>query len=218
MSMHGRFTGRLLKSEKKFGLTAVSIRLDGPNDVIGINEVQAIVDPDVPDKAAEQALKWDVGELIQLEGEVVKIGKCECCGNPLPVVDAIKCSLVRKRSPSLVIGFLPNTSMPMSCRSLREHSGCAPTTVDFSLQYVGKGEAILNAKAVTIIGVPVPTAPSNFRCYLDAIVGKRHPTLTWPTPLIVEVALDFRSSPATLVFRTQCEKVDIHRPSKTMTA
>jgi hypothetical protein len=66
------------------------------SDVMGVNEVHALLDPEALDRkdAAKEALKWTPGDLVQIEGEVVKIGKCECCDNPLPVVGAFKCSRI----------------------------------------------------------------------------------------------------------------------------
>jgi hypothetical protein len=65
--------------------------------VHGVSEVHVLLDPKVLERkeVAKEALKWDAGDLVQLEGEVVKIGKCECCGNPIPVVDALKYSRLR---------------------------------------------------------------------------------------------------------------------------
>jgi hypothetical protein len=96
MTLHGKFTGRLTrKPERTCGFTTIALALDGP-DVKGVNEVHALLDPGALDRkeVAKEALKWNAGDLVQIEGEVVKIGKCECCGNPLPVVDAFKCSRV----------------------------------------------------------------------------------------------------------------------------
>ena len=69
--------------------------MDG-SDVMGVNEVHALLDPEPLDRkgVANEALKRNAGDLVQIESEVVKIGKCECCGNPMPVVDAFKCSRV----------------------------------------------------------------------------------------------------------------------------
>ena len=57
-----------------------------------------MLDPEALDRkeVAKEALNWNAGDLVQLEGEVIKIGKCKCCGNPLPVVDAFKCSRVTR--------------------------------------------------------------------------------------------------------------------------
>jgi hypothetical protein len=96
MTLHGKFTGRLIrKPERKYGFTTMAITLDGP-DVMGVNEVQALLDPEALDRkeVAKKALNWDAGDLVQLEGEVVKIGKCECCGDPVPVVGAFKCARI----------------------------------------------------------------------------------------------------------------------------
>ena len=98
MTLHGKFIGRLISrpqsaGPKKYGFTNLALTtFDGA----GVNEVHVLLDPEVLDRneVAEEALKWNTGDLVQLEGEVVKIGKCECCGNPLPVVDAFKCCRV----------------------------------------------------------------------------------------------------------------------------
>ena len=62
----------------------------------GVNTVKALLDPEALDnkEVAKEALNWDAGDLVQLEGEVVKIGKCECCGDPVPVVGALKCARI----------------------------------------------------------------------------------------------------------------------------
>jgi hypothetical protein len=68
------------------------------SDAEVVNEVHALLDPKVLDRpeTSQEALMWDACDLVQLEGEVVKIGTCECCANALPVVDAFKCSRVRE--------------------------------------------------------------------------------------------------------------------------
>jgi hypothetical protein len=96
MTLHGKFIGRLISrpqraGPKKYGFTNLALTtFDGAGCV---NEVHVLLDPKVLDRPAtsKEALKWNSGDLVQLEGEVVKIGKCESCGNPLPVVDAFKC-------------------------------------------------------------------------------------------------------------------------------
>jgi hypothetical protein len=96
MTLDGKFVGRLIrKPEREYGFTTMAITLDGP-DVKGVNEVQALLDPKALDRkeVAKEALKWTPGDLVQLEGEVVKIGKCECCGDPVPIVDAFKCARI----------------------------------------------------------------------------------------------------------------------------
>lgn len=96
MTLHGKFVGRLTrKPQRTYGFTTMALTLDGP-DVEGVNEVHALLDPKALDRkeTAKEALKWNAGDLVQIESEVVKIGKCECCGNPMPVVDAFKCSRV----------------------------------------------------------------------------------------------------------------------------
>jgi hypothetical protein len=88
-----KFVGRLIrKPERAHGFTTLALTLDG-SDVMGVNEVHALLDPEALDRkgVANEALKWNAGDLVELEGEVFKIGKCECCGNPIPVVDAFKC-------------------------------------------------------------------------------------------------------------------------------
>jgi hypothetical protein len=97
MTIHGKFIGRLIErpkrfGPKKYGFTLMALTLDD-SDVEGADEVHALLDPKVLDnpETSKDSRKWDAGDLVQLEGEVVKIGKCECCGNPLPVVDAFKC-------------------------------------------------------------------------------------------------------------------------------
>jgi hypothetical protein len=97
MTLHGKFVGRITcKPEREYGFTTMALTLE-VSDVRGVNEVHVLLDPEILDRkdVAKEALKWNAGDLVQLEGEVVKIGKCECCGNPLPVVDAFKCSLVQ---------------------------------------------------------------------------------------------------------------------------
>ena len=66
------------------------------SDAEVVNEVHALLDPKVLDRpeTSKEALKWNAGDLVQLEGKVFEIGMCECCGNALPVVDAFKCSRV----------------------------------------------------------------------------------------------------------------------------
>jgi hypothetical protein len=100
MTLHGKFVGRLANrptraGPKKYGLTTMALTFDG-SDAEGVIEVHALLDPKVLDRpeTSKEALKWDVGDLVQREGEVVKISKCECCGTALPVVDAFKCSRV----------------------------------------------------------------------------------------------------------------------------
>jgi hypothetical protein len=100
MTLHGKFVGRLIsrpkgEGPKKYGFTLMALTLDD-SDVEGANEVHALLDPRVLDKpeTSTDSRKWDAGDLVQLEGEVVKIGKCECCGKPLPVVDAFKCARI----------------------------------------------------------------------------------------------------------------------------
>ena len=58
--------------------------------------MNALLDPEALDRkeVAKEALNWDAGDLVQLEGELVKIGKCECCGDPVPVVGALKCARI----------------------------------------------------------------------------------------------------------------------------
>ena len=101
MTIHGKFIGRLIErpkrfGPKKYGFTTMALMTFGGAGAEGVNEVHVLLDPEVLDRkeVAEEALKWNTGDLVQLEGEVVKIGKCECCGNPLPVVDAFKCCRV----------------------------------------------------------------------------------------------------------------------------
>ena len=96
MTIHGKFVGRLIrKPERTHGFTTLALTLDG-SDVEGVNEVHALLDPKVLDKpeTSKDSRKWDAGDLVQLEGEVVKIGICKCCGNPLPVVDAFRCARI----------------------------------------------------------------------------------------------------------------------------
>lgn len=102
MTLHGKFVGRLISrpettGPKKHGFTTMALATFDGSGAEGVNEVHVLLDPEVLDRkeVAKEALGWDAGDLVQLEGEVVKIGKCECCGNPLPVVDAFKCSRVR---------------------------------------------------------------------------------------------------------------------------
>lgn len=88
-----KFVGRLIrKPERTHGFTTLALTLDG-SDVMGVNEVYALLDPEALDgkRVANEALKWNAGDLVELEGEVFEIGKCECCGNAIPVVDAFKC-------------------------------------------------------------------------------------------------------------------------------
>jgi len=101
MTLHGKFVGRLISrpestGPKKYGFTTMALMTFGGAGAEGVNEVHVLLDPEVLDRkeVAEEALKWNTGDLVQLEGEVVKIGKCKCCGNPLPVVDAFKCCRV----------------------------------------------------------------------------------------------------------------------------
>lgn len=102
MTIHGKFIGRLIRKPesagpKKYGFTLMALTLDD-SDVDGANEVHALLDPKVLDKpeTSKDSRKWDAGDLVQLEGEVVKIGICKCCGNPLPVIDAFKCYRVQE--------------------------------------------------------------------------------------------------------------------------
>jgi hypothetical protein len=88
-----KFAGCLIRKlkrfgPKKYGFVTIFLSVGGV-----VNEVHAVLDPETLDRkeVAKEALKWKEGDLVQLQGEVVKIGKCECCGNPLPVVDAFKC-------------------------------------------------------------------------------------------------------------------------------
>jgi hypothetical protein len=97
ITLHGKFVGRLIGRPKKtYGFTTMALATSDGSAVEGLNEVHVLLDPEALDRkeVAKEALGWDAGDLVQLEGEVVKIGKCECCGNPLPVVDAFKCSRV----------------------------------------------------------------------------------------------------------------------------
>jgi hypothetical protein len=96
MTLHGKFVGRLIrKPERTHGFTTLALTLDG-SDVMGVNEVHALLDPEALDRkgVAKEALTWNAGDFVRLEGVVFKIGKCECCDNPLPVVGALKCSRV----------------------------------------------------------------------------------------------------------------------------
>jgi hypothetical protein len=83
MTIHGKFIGRLIERPKRFGpkkygfTTMALATIEGP-DAKGVNTVKVLLDPESLD-------------LVQLEGEVVKIGKCECCGDPVPIVDAFNC-------------------------------------------------------------------------------------------------------------------------------
>ena len=91
--LHGKFVGRLIrKPERTHGFTTLALTLDG-SDVMGVNEVHVLLDPKALDRpeTSKQTLKWNTGDLVQLEGAVVKIGKCKCCGNPIPCVAAFKC-------------------------------------------------------------------------------------------------------------------------------
>lgn len=104
ISIQGKFVGRLIErpkreGPKKYGFTTLALTLDGSR-VEGVSEVHVMLDPVVLERpeTSKEALKWEVGDLIQLEGEVVKIGKCECCGKPLPCVDAFKCFRLRDRA------------------------------------------------------------------------------------------------------------------------
>ena len=86
MTIHGKFIGRLIERPKRFGpkkygfTTMALVTFDG-SGAKGVNTVKVLLDPESLD-------------LVQLEGEVVKIGQCKCCGNPLPVVDAFKCARI----------------------------------------------------------------------------------------------------------------------------
>jgi hypothetical protein len=96
MTLHGKFIGRLISrpqrtGPKKYGFTNLALTtVDGAG---GVNEVHVLLDPRALDRpeTSKQALKWNTGDLVQLEGVVVKIGKCKCCGNPIPCVAAFKC-------------------------------------------------------------------------------------------------------------------------------
>ena len=101
MTLHGKFVGRLIgrpKSEgrKKYGFTTMELTTFDSAGTSGVNEVHVVLDPKVLERpeTSKDALKWNAGDLVQLEGEVVKIGKCACCGDPVPVVDAFKCARI----------------------------------------------------------------------------------------------------------------------------
>jgi len=101
MTLHGKFVGRLIrkpKSEgpKKYGFTTFELTTFDGSGTSGVHEVHVVLDPKVLERpeTSKDALKWNAGDLVQLEGEVVKIGKCKDCGNPLPVVDAFKCARI----------------------------------------------------------------------------------------------------------------------------
>ena len=100
MTLYGKFVGRLIErpvsfGPKKYRATTMAVTFDG-SDVQGVNDVRVLLDPKVLDRpeTSKEALKWNAGDLVQLEGKVFEIGMCECCGNALPVVDAFKCSRV----------------------------------------------------------------------------------------------------------------------------
>jgi len=101
MTLHGKFVGRLIERPKRFGpkkygfTTMALVTFDG-SGAKGVNTVNVLLDPEGLDRkeVAKEALNWDAGDLVQLEGEVVKIGKCECCGDPVPVVDAFECARI----------------------------------------------------------------------------------------------------------------------------
>jgi hypothetical protein len=96
MTFHGKFIGRLIRKPeswgpKKYGFTDLALAtFDGAG---GVNEVHVLLDPKFLERpeTSKEALKWDTGDLVQLEGVVVKIGKCICCGDPIPCVAAFKC-------------------------------------------------------------------------------------------------------------------------------
>jgi hypothetical protein len=101
MTIHAKFIGRLIRKPesagpKKYGFTNLALTTsDGAG---GVNEVHVLLDPKVLDRpeTSKEALQWNTGDLVQLEGVVVKIGICKCCGNPLPVIDALKCYRVQE--------------------------------------------------------------------------------------------------------------------------
>jgi len=99
MTLHGKFAGRLIEKPKRFGPKKygfTTLALVTFDDSGAKSTVNALLDPEALDSkdVAKEALNWEAGDLVQLEGEVVKIGKCECCGDPLPVVGAFKCARI----------------------------------------------------------------------------------------------------------------------------
>ena len=76
--IHGKFVGRLYErpktaGPKKYGFAFLALALDG-SGVEGVSEVHVLLDPKVLERpeTSKEALNWEVGDLIQLEGEVVK--------------------------------------------------------------------------------------------------------------------------------------------------
>jgi hypothetical protein len=100
-TIHGKFIGHLMERPKKFGrekhgLTTLALATFDGSGVEGVNTVNALLDPEALDRpeTSKEALEWDAGDLVQLEGEVFKIEKCECCGKTLPIVGAFKCARI----------------------------------------------------------------------------------------------------------------------------
>jgi hypothetical protein len=100
MPVHGTFVGQLnqkpKKNDKPTGtFLGVDLRagLNGP-DVAGVNEAYVILDAVHPDtkEMAEQARFWNEGDLVQIEGQVIGVEKCTCCGAPIFVIGAFQCS------------------------------------------------------------------------------------------------------------------------------
>jgi lysyl-tRNA synthetase class II len=99
--IHGKFVGRVTQTPEKYGpkkygfATLSATTLDGSGSG-RVTTVNALLDPKVLNRkeAAKDALKWNAGDLVQLEGEVVNTQTCKCRGKPIIVVDAFKCDRI----------------------------------------------------------------------------------------------------------------------------
>jgi hypothetical protein len=89
-----KFIGKLAQKPRRDGkrtLVDLDLRasLEGP-EVGGVNQACAVLDPECMGnkQSPEQARSWSEGELITIEGQVIAIKKCECCGDPMFLVGA----------------------------------------------------------------------------------------------------------------------------------
>jgi hypothetical protein len=100
MSVHGEFVGKLREKPRKndkpkITFLSVDLRagLNG-SGAEGVNEAYVVLDAEHLDtkETAKQARFWNEGDLVQIEGQVIGVEKCKCCGAPMFVIGAWSCS------------------------------------------------------------------------------------------------------------------------------
>ena len=99
MTIHSKwFVGRLIEKPdrvgpRKYGFTRLCFPIDDAS--LGHVTVNAMLDPETLRTGVnKEALKWNTGDLVEIDGELIRTKKCDCCDNPILIVGALKCERI----------------------------------------------------------------------------------------------------------------------------